>query len=140
MSAWGGGELSLQAASTATVTDVELVLQPSVVDAALSNVRELLTTPYGCLEQLVSTTVPNVALYQTLKKVDALDKLDPESQSLLAEARSRAVQGTSAHPRPGGEGRRLHLVRWLQHARRGDDPHCPGRPGLRGGRGPGGRQ
>src|SRR5262249_28356540 len=64
VSAWGGGELSLQAANSATLTDVQLVLQPSVVDAALSNVRELLTYPYGCLEQLVSTTVPNVALYQ----------------------------------------------------------------------------
>lgn len=95
VSAWGGGELSLQAANTATLTEVQLVLQPSVVDAALSNVRELLTYPYGCLEQLVSTTVPNVALYQTLKKVDMLGRLDPESQGLLAEARSRAVQGTS---------------------------------------------
>ncbi|KFE67937.1 alpha-2-macroglobulin family protein [Hyalangium minutum] len=95
VSAWGGGELSLQAASSATLTDVQLVLQPSVVDAALTNVRELLTYPYGCLEQLVSTTVPNVALYQTLKKVDMLGRLDPESQGLLAEARSRSVQGTS---------------------------------------------
>jgi uncharacterized protein YfaS (alpha-2-macroglobulin family) len=95
VSAWGGGELSLQAANSATLTDVELVLQPSLVDAALTNVRELLTYPYGCLEQLVSTTVPNVALYQTLKKVDALAKLDPESQALLAEARSRSVQGTA---------------------------------------------
>jgi len=95
VSAWGGGELSLQAAGSATLTDVQLVLQPSVVDAALSNVRELLTYPYGCLEQLVSTTVPNVALYQTLKKVDMLGRLDPESQGLLAEARSRSVQGTA---------------------------------------------
>ncbi len=95
VSSWGGGELSLQAANSATLTDVELVLQPSLVDAALTNVRELLTYPYGCLEQLVSTTVPNVALYQTLKKVDALEKLDPESQALLAEARSRSVQGTA---------------------------------------------
>jgi uncharacterized protein YfaS (alpha-2-macroglobulin family) len=95
VSAWGGGELSLKAAGSATLTDVQLVLQPSLVDAALTNVRELLTYPYGCLEQLVSTTVPNVALYQTLKKVDALEKLDPDSQALLAEARSRSVQGTA---------------------------------------------
>jgi len=95
VSRWGGGELSLPAATTAAVTDVELVLQPSLVDAALTNVRELLTYPYGCLEQLVSTTVPNVALYQTLKKTGTLESLDPDSQGLLAEARSRAVQGTS---------------------------------------------
>jgi hypothetical protein len=95
VSQWGGGELSLPAAPSATVSGVELVLQPSLVDAALSNVRELLTYPYGCLEQLVSTTVPNVALYQTLKKSGALESLDTDSQGLLAEARSRAVQGTA---------------------------------------------
>ncbi|HVG62830.1 MAG TPA: alpha-2-macroglobulin family protein, partial [Hyalangium sp.] len=95
VSAWGGGELSLTVAGSATLTDVQLVLQPSLVDAALSNVRELLTYPYGCLEQLVSTTMPNVALYQTLQKVDMLGRLDPESQGLLAEARSRSVQGTA---------------------------------------------
>jgi hypothetical protein len=95
VSRWGGGELALPAAATASVSGVELVLQPSLVDAALSNVRELLTYPYGCLEQLVSTTVPNVALYQTLKKAGSLESLDTDSQALLAEARSRAVQGTS---------------------------------------------
>ncbi|SEU28126.1 MG2 domain-containing protein [Stigmatella erecta] len=95
VSAWAGGALALPAAGSAKLAGVELVLQPSVVDAALTNVRELLTYPYGCLEQLVSTTVPNVALFQTLQKVNALEKLDPESQSLLAEARSRSVQGTA---------------------------------------------
>jgi hypothetical protein len=95
VSQWGGGELSLPLAGSATVSNVELVLQPSLVDAALSNVRELLTYPYGCLEQLVSTTVPNVALYQTLKKAGSLESLDTDSQGLLAEARSRAVQGTA---------------------------------------------
>lgn len=95
VSQWGGGELKLAVAERATVTDVELVLQPSLVDAALTNVRELLSYPYGCLEQLVSTTVPNVALYRVLEQAGALDKLDPDSQALMAEARSRAVQGTA---------------------------------------------
>jgi uncharacterized protein YfaS (alpha-2-macroglobulin family) len=95
VSQWGGGELSLQAPQSAALADVELVLQPSLVDAALSNVRDLLTYPYGCLEQLVSTTVPNVALYQTLQKAGTLASLDPDSQALLAEARSRSVQGTA---------------------------------------------
>ncbi|MET0402820.1 MAG: MG2 domain-containing protein [Cystobacter sp.] len=95
VSKWGGGELSLPMAPSAKVSGVELVLQPSLVDAALVNVRELLTYPYGCLEQLVSTTVPNVALYQTLQKAGALASLDVDSQGLLAEARSRAVQGTA---------------------------------------------
>jgi alpha-2-macroglobulin len=95
VSAWGGGALALEAPASAALTRVELVLQPSTVDAALSNVRELLTYPYGCLEQLVSTTVPNVAVYQVLQKEGALAKLDTESQALLAEARSRSVQGTA---------------------------------------------
>ncbi|MFY0523305.1 MG2 domain-containing protein [Archangium gephyra] len=93
VSQWGGGSLALPAAASATVSEVQLVLQPSLVDAALANVRELLTYPYGCLEQLVSTTVPNVALYQTLKKAGTLESLDTDSQALLAEARSRSVQG-----------------------------------------------
>ncbi|NNC07797.1 alpha-2-macroglobulin [Corallococcus exiguus] len=95
VSAWGGGALALEAPEASALTRVELVLQPSTVDAALSNVRELLTYPYGCLEQLVSTTVPNVAVYQVLQKAGALDKLDTDSQALLAEARSRSVQGTA---------------------------------------------
>ncbi len=94
VSSYAGGELKLPPLGTSRTQKVELVLQPSTVDAALANVRELLSYPYGCLEQLVSTTVPNVALFQTLQKVNALGQLDPESQALLAEARSRAVQGS----------------------------------------------
>jgi len=93
VSAWGGGALEVPAPQEATLSRVELVLQPSIVDAALSNVRELLTYPYGCLEQLVSTTVPNVAVYQVLQQAGALAKLDTDTQALLAEARSRSVQG-----------------------------------------------
>ena len=140
VSAWGGGELSLQAAGSATVTDVELVLQPSVVDAALSNVRELLTYP---------VRVPGAARLHHGAQRGAVP--DAQEGGRAGQARSgepgaagRGAQprgaGHRPHPRPGGEGRRLHLVRWLQHARRGDDAHCPGRPGLRGGRGPGGRR
>ncbi|HZI12683.1 MAG TPA: MG2 domain-containing protein, partial [Myxococcus sp.] len=95
VSAWGGGELEVPAPKEATLARVELVLQPSIVDAALTNVRELLSYPYGCLEQLVSTTVPNVAVYQVLQKAGTLAKLDTDTQALLAEARSRSVQGTS---------------------------------------------
>ncbi|MCP3101050.1 MG2 domain-containing protein [Myxococcus sp. K15C18031901] len=95
VSAWGGGALEVPAAKEARLTRVELVLQPSIVDAALSNVRELLTYPYGCLEQLVSTTVPNVAVYQVLQQAGALAKLDTDTQALLSEARSRSVQGTA---------------------------------------------
>jgi uncharacterized protein YfaS (alpha-2-macroglobulin family) len=95
VSAWGGGALALDAAPQAKLERVQLVLQPSLVDAALSNVRELLTYPYGCLEQLVSTTVPNVALYQVLQKAGTLEKLDTDTQALMAEARSRSVQGTA---------------------------------------------
>lgn len=92
-SGWGGGELALAMAEGARAEAVELVLKPTLVDAALSTTRDLLEYPYGCLEQLVSTTIPNVAVFRTLEKVDALAKLDPQSRALLAEARSRAVQG-----------------------------------------------
>jgi uncharacterized protein YfaS (alpha-2-macroglobulin family) len=91
--AWGGGKLSLALPSHATVESVDLVLHASTVDVALSSVRDLLDYPYGCLEQLNSTTVPNIAVAQTLQHLGAIEQLDPESRALLVEARSRAVQG-----------------------------------------------
>jgi len=90
----GGGDLDLALPAGAHVVSTELSLQPSTVAAALSNVQDLLDYPYGCLEQLVSTTVPNLALSQTLEASGALADLDPQSRALLALARSRAAQGT----------------------------------------------
>jgi hypothetical protein len=93
-SQWGGGELRLALPPGAAVESAELVLTASTVDAALANLRELLVYPYGCLEQLVATSVPNIAVAQTLQRIGAAERLDPDSQALLVEARSRAVQGT----------------------------------------------
>ncbi|MCA3013448.1 MAG: alpha-2-macroglobulin, partial [Myxococcaceae bacterium] len=90
----GGGALELPLPKGAQVLSSRLSLAPSLVDVALGNARELLTYPHGCVEQLVATTVPNVALHRTLQRLEALDGLDKESLTLLAEARSRAVQGT----------------------------------------------
>jgi uncharacterized protein YfaS (alpha-2-macroglobulin family) len=90
---FGGGRLELAVPAGASVEEIELSLRPTSVALALANLEELLTYPYGCLEQLVATTVPNVALYRTLEKAGALDRLDPQAGALLGEARSRAVQG-----------------------------------------------
>jgi uncharacterized protein YfaS (alpha-2-macroglobulin family) len=91
---WGGGRLALAVPAGATVEDVELSLRPSALALVLAQLEELLTYPHGCLEQLVATTIPNVALYRTLETLGAVESLDPPSRALLAEARSRAVQGT----------------------------------------------
>jgi alpha-2-macroglobulin len=75
------------------------------VALALSQVEELLTYPYGCLEQLVATTVPNIALHRVLETTGAARELDAPARALLAEARSRASQGVDrilALSRPGG--------------------------------------
>ncbi len=93
VSALNGGELKLQLPKGAEVQAVELTLLPTAIAAAVASVRDMLTYPYGCLEQLVATTVPNIAVVRTLKTVGAFGKLDPESQALLEEANSRAVQG-----------------------------------------------
>ncbi|MFH1808607.1 MAG: MG2 domain-containing protein [Pseudomonadota bacterium] len=93
VSRYGGGELALDLPDGAQVASLELRLAPSTVELALASVHELLQYPYGCLEQLVATTVPNVAVYRTLDKMKALDGLDAESRALLIEARSRSVQG-----------------------------------------------
>lgn len=94
VSVMGGGALELPVPNGAQVLTSRLTLAPSMVDVALANARDLLTYPHGCVEQLVSTTVPNVALYRTLERLKRLDALDKESLTLLSEARSRAVQGT----------------------------------------------
>ena len=105
VSAAGSGRLALPVPPGAQVESVELALRPSTVAVALARVEELLTYPHGCLEQLVATTIPNVALARVLEQTGALRGLDASGQALVAEARSRAVQGIDrilALSRPGG--------------------------------------
>ena len=92
VSAFGGGELVVPA-SAERVHGAEVVLMPSSVDVALASASDLLVYPFGCLEQLVATTVPNLALYRVLETTQSLGQLDPQSQALMAEARSRSLQG-----------------------------------------------
>lgn len=102
---FGGGRLELPLPAGAEVEEVSLALRPSSVALALSQVEDLLTYPYGCLEQLVATTIPNVALYRVLEKTGSVEGLDAPARSLLAEARSRSVQGVDrilALARQGG--------------------------------------
>lgn len=94
-SVWGGGRLSLAIPAGTTVSESSLSLRPTTVDVALATIRGLMTYPYGCLEQLVATTVPNVAVYRALEETNVLAKLDADSQALLETARSRAVLGTA---------------------------------------------
>ena len=102
---FGGGRLQLELPPGAEVESVHLALRPSSVALALSQVEELLTYPHGCLEQLVATTVPNIALHRVLETTGAAKELDAPARALLAEARSRASQGVDrilALSRPGG--------------------------------------
>jgi len=103
--AYGGGRLELPLPPGARVQEVTLALRPSSVALALSQVDDLLTYPYGCLEQLVATTIPNLALYRVLEQTGSVDQLDAPARALLAEARSRSVQGVErilALSRQGG--------------------------------------
>lgn len=94
-SAVGGGALTLNVPKGARLTDVELVLSPTLADLALGDLRELLVYPYGCLEQLVSTTTPVLALTAALESGPVASSLDVDTQGLLAEARSRAAWGVT---------------------------------------------
>lgn len=94
-SAVGGGALKLDLPKGARLTDVELVLAPTLADLALGDLRELLVYPYGCLEQLVSTTTPVLALSSVLESGAVAASLDVDTQGLLAEARSRASWGVT---------------------------------------------
>jgi hypothetical protein len=103
--AFGGGRLELPVPEGAEVEEVTLALRPSTVALALAQVDDLLTYPHGCLEQLVATTIPNVALLRVLEQTGVADGLDAPARALLAEARSRSVQGVDrilALARPGG--------------------------------------
>jgi uncharacterized protein YfaS (alpha-2-macroglobulin family) len=105
VAAFGGGRLQLDLPAGARVEAVELSLRPSSVALALAQVEDLLVYPHGCLEQLVATTVPNIALHRVLETTGAAKDLDPAAKALLAEARSRAAQGIDrilALARPGG--------------------------------------
>jgi uncharacterized protein YfaS (alpha-2-macroglobulin family) len=93
VASFGGGRLQLPLPAGAEVEEVSLALRPSSVALALSQVDELLTYPFGCLEQLVATTIPNVALYRVLEQSGSMDGLDAPARALLAEARSRSIQG-----------------------------------------------
>ncbi len=95
VSAVGGGALALTVPKGARLTDVELVLSPTLADLALGDLRELLVYPYGCLEQLVSTTTPVLALTAALESGPVAASLDVDTQGLLAEARSRAAWGVT---------------------------------------------
>lgn len=90
---FGGGRIELPLPAGAEVQEVTLSLRPSTVALALAQVEDLLTYPHGCLEQLVATTIPNIALHRILAESGAIDALDPPARTLLAEARSRAAQG-----------------------------------------------
>ena len=101
----GGGALSLPMLKDAKLTEVELVLQATLFDAALADLRELLVYPYGCLEQLVASTAPSLALVNALEQLKTIDQLSPESKALLVEGRSRATNGVQrilANAKPSG--------------------------------------
>jgi uncharacterized protein YfaS (alpha-2-macroglobulin family) len=89
----GEGQLKLNLPEGTAVQTATLSLLPGSVAAALDSVHELLNEPFGDLQYLVATTVPNLALYRVLELAGARHKLDADSQALLEEARSRATQG-----------------------------------------------
>ncbi len=101
----GGGALALSTMKEAKLTEVELVLQATLFDAAMADLRELLVYPYGCLEQLVASTAPSLALVNALQEIKTLDQLTPETKALLVEGRSRAENGVQrilANAKTGG--------------------------------------
>ena len=91
----GAGPLALTLPAGASLVDVELSFEPTLLDASVSDLRELLVYPHGCLEQLVSTTLPVLALSRTLEVTKLSERLDPDTSSLLAEARSRGSWGVA---------------------------------------------
>jgi uncharacterized protein YfaS (alpha-2-macroglobulin family) len=67
----GGLELTLPAGAMAGSWRAEVRVYPSVVARVLESMEALLERPWGCGEQTISSTYPNLLLLQTLKRMGA---------------------------------------------------------------------
>ena len=77
----------------AGIRELKVQVSPGLLGAALNASAALVSYPYGCTEQLVDTTVPNLVLMDLIGKAGiAHDQLGPLAQSLV-RAESNAALG-----------------------------------------------
>lgn len=99
--------LQLAIPPEATVRRIRVQVTPGLLGASLAAARNLSTYPYGCTEQLVHTTIPNLVVLDLIKKANIpADKLAGfELEGTVRQAKERAelgIQKLLAHQKPDG--------------------------------------
>jgi len=104
-SGFGAEILQPNLAENGKVRELRLQISSGILGAALGAAENLVTYPYGCTEQLVHSTVPNLVLMDLLTKA----KIDEEQlgplRTVLLKAKRNAAQGIAkliANQRSGG--------------------------------------
>ncbi len=77
---------------TATVRSLKVEVLSGLLGAALNSAAVLVSYPYGCTEQLVHSTVPNLVLMDLVRKAGILPgQLGPLGKTLLQAEKNAAV-------------------------------------------------
>ena len=85
------GKLFHELPETAKVRELKVQVSSGLLGAALQSARVLLSYPYGCTEQLVHTTIPNLVLIDLVKRAG----IKPEELGPLAEILTKAKQNAT---------------------------------------------
>jgi uncharacterized protein YfaS (alpha-2-macroglobulin family) len=84
---------------------LEVRVAPSVAGTIFSALEYLTTYPYGCVEQTMSSFLPNIVVAQALKELGVKSKIDPaELEKKIRKGRSAST--TSSTPTAVGAGGR----------------------------------
>lgn len=81
--------LSIALPETGTARELKVQVNPGLLGAALNAARYLVSYPYGCTEQLVHSTIPNLVLMKLVKKAGiAPAQLGPIGEPLMKAERN----------------------------------------------------
>ncbi len=84
--------LDAQLPEAARARELKVQVSPGLLGAALNAAASLVSYPYGCTEQLVHSTVPNLVLMELVHKAGITDdQLGPLSQVLVRAQRNGAL-------------------------------------------------
>ncbi|MEK6623881.1 MAG: alpha-2-macroglobulin family protein, partial [Bdellovibrionota bacterium] len=64
---WTDNKVFFKLSSEEKIRDVQITLMQGLSGALGPSLQWLIAYPYGCVEQLVNTTIPNLAIFQTYK-------------------------------------------------------------------------
>ena len=87
-----GDTLVTQLPDTARITEVKVQVNSGLLGAALNAASVLVSYPYGCTEQLVHSTIPNLVLMDLVRRAGiARDQLGPLAEPLEKAEKNAAL-------------------------------------------------